>query len=290
MGGIIWLASYPKSGNTWLRLFLHNLLLNNDKPANINNLNNLTIGSNNEFWLEKVTGRPFDSFTEKEAVALTPRIHKALTRIRSDSVFVKTHNSMSKVHGIPLITPEYTAGAIYVLRNPLDTVISLADHFGISLNDSIDMLNDTQTTISADNIQTAEHLGSWSSHVLSWKAINKSALHILRYEDMLYKPEKAFGGLAKFLGLSPPTTRLKKAINFSSFDTSRKQEQEKGFIEQSDKSDRFFRVGKAGQWRKLLSEDQIGRVIDANFKVMAEHGYLHNSMNRVSRVDYNPSS
>jgi len=284
MGGIIWLASYPKSGNTWLRVFLHNLLLNTNKPANINDLNNLTIAGNSEYWLEKVTGKPFDSFTEKEAVALTPKIHKAFTRIRSDSVFVKTHNSMSKVYGIPLITPEYTAGAIYVLRNPLDTVISLADHFGISLDDGIDMLNDTHSTISSDNIQTAEHLGSWSNHVMSWKSVNKSALHFLRYEDMLNKPEKAFGGLAKFLGLSPPKFRLKKAINFSSFDTSRKQEEEKGFIEQSDKTDRFFRVGKAGQWKNILSDDQINRVIDANYEVMEEHGYLHNSSNSIRRV------
>ncbi|USG60943.1 sulfotransferase domain-containing protein [Sneathiella marina] len=284
MGGIIWLASYPKSGNTWLRVFLHNLLLNTNEPASINNLNSLTIGSSNEYWLEKVTGRPVDSFTEKEVVALTPKIHRAFTRLRSDSVFVKTHNSMSKVHGVPLITPEYTAGAIYVLRNPLDTVISLAEHFGISLDDGIDMLNDKHSVISSDTTQTAEHLGSWSNHVMSWRAVNKSALHILRYEDMLYKPEKAFGGLAKFLGLSPPKFRLKKAINFSSFDTSRKQEQEKGFIEQSDKTDRFFRVGKAGQWKNILNDDQISRVIDANFDVMEEHGYLQNSKIGISRA------
>ena len=96
----------------------------------------------------------------------------------------------------------------------------------------------------------------------------------MRYEDMLYKPEQTFGALAKFLGLKPPKERLRRAIKFSSFDASRKQEDEKGFNERSDKAEKFFRVGKAGQWKTTLTPDQIEKIVTAHRDVMKEFKYL----------------
>jgi len=96
----------------------------------------------------------------------------------------------------------------------------------------------------------------------------------MRYEDMLYSPQKTFGSLAKFLGLRLPKSRLNKAIEFSFFDTSRKQEDEKGLIEQSDKTDRFFRTGTAGQWKDVLNQDQINRIVGSNFEIMEKYDYL----------------
>ena len=110
MGGIIWLASYPKSGNTWVRTFLHNLLLNADRPADLNELSKFTIGDGNKGWYEQVTGKPFASFSPEEIAALIPKVHRAYALSRTDSVFVKTHNMFGKIHDVPLITPEYTAG------------------------------------------------------------------------------------------------------------------------------------------------------------------------------------
>lgn len=277
MGGIVWLASYPKSGNTWLRTFLHNLFLNGAAPANINQMNSLTLSDNSKFWYEKVAGRPYECLSERDISALTPKVHEAYTRIRSDSVFVKTHHFLGESYGIPLITPEYTAGAIYILRNPLDTVISVADHYGLTIDEGIDMMNERKTRIGASATAGPDYLSSWSEHVASWQAMQRSALHVMRYEDMLLKPFRAFGSLARFLGLEPPQPRLRKAIQFSSFNTSRKQEKEKGFIEQSDKNEQFFRVGKAGQWKTVLSNDQVKRIVSAHADVMEEYGYLPSS-------------
>ncbi|PHQ71622.1 MAG: sulfotransferase [Sneathiella sp.] len=274
MGGIIWLASYPKSGNTWVRTFLHNLLLDADRPANINELTHFTIGDGNKIWFENVTGKPYSSFSEEEIATLRPRVHQAYSRTRPDSVFVKTHHWLGKSHDIPLITPEYTAGAVYILRNPLDVVISLSSHYGLSLDDGITMLIDPAGHSAETDRKTIDYLGSWSSHVSSWQNMDKSGLNVMRYEDMLYKPEKTFGGLAKFLGLKPPKARLKKAIKFSSFAASRQQEESGGFNEQSDKTERFFRVGKAGQWKTVLSQDQVDRIVGTHGDVMEQFGYL----------------
>ncbi len=274
MGGIIWLASYPKSGNTWVRTFLHNLLLNATRPADLNELTKFTIGDGNKSWYEHVTGKPFDSFSAEEIAALIPKVHRAYAQSRPDSVFVKTHNMLGKVHGVPLITPEFTAGAIYIVRNPLDVVISLSDHYGMPIDGGVVMMNDKDAFSAETDRKLPDYLSDWSSHVTSWQAMEKSRLHLMRYEDMLYKPEKTFGDLAKFLGLKPPKERLRRAIKFSSFDESRKQEAQKGFSERSDKAEKFFRVGKAGQWKTTLTPGQIEAIVDVHHDVMKTFGYL----------------
>lgn len=274
MGGIIWLASYPKSGNTWVRTFLHNLLLNANRPADINELTKFTIGDGNKVWYEQVTGKPYSSLSDEENAALIPRVHQAYARTRPDSVFVKTHNWLGKKHGVPLVTPEFTAGAIYIVRNPLDVVISLSDHYGMEIDQGVDMMNDEAAYSGETDRKVPDFLSSWSNHVTSWQAMDKSARHILRYEDMLYKPEKTFSELAKFLGLKPPRERLKRAIKFSSFETSRKLEAETGFNERSDKAEKFFRVGKAGQWKTVLTPEQIEKIVTSHRDVMKEFKYL----------------
>ena len=278
MGGIIWLASYPKSGNTWARTFVHNLLLNPDKPADINSMTHFTLGDTDKAWYVRVGGKPFDEYSGREIAELRPKVHEALTRVSPDSVFVKTHNIFDTVFGIPLITLEYTAGAIYIVRNPLDTVISLSDHFGITLDKGIELLNNPngQSGETGDKFtgNVKQAYGSWSGHVQSWMPFDRKYLYVMRYEDMLDKPEETFGGMARFLGLDPPKERLLKAIEFSSFKMVRQQEEEKGFIEQSDKSKKFFRVGKYGQWKDVLSKKQVDKIVKCHHQTMKQFGYL----------------
>ena len=281
MGGIIWLTSYPKSGNTWTRTFIHNLLLNPPKPVDINSISHFTLGSGDKAWYEKAAGKPFDDLSAREIAALTPKVHEAFTKAHPDSVFVKTHTGFGTAFGVPLITMEYTAGAIYIIRNPLDVVISLADHFGLSIDDGIRLLNNPKGSGQGGpdkeggrkgNIE--QIYGSWSGHVTSWQLFNPQYFYLMRYEDMLDKPEETFGGMARFLGLNPSTERLAKAIEFSSFKTVKKQEEEKGFNEQSFKTDRFFRVGKAGQWKDVLSDKQVDTIVKCHYDTMKKYGYL----------------
>ncbi|WP_373088247.1 sulfotransferase domain-containing protein [Sneathiella sp.] len=278
MGGIIWLASYPKSGNTWTRTFIHNLFLNPDKPVDINAISQFTLGDGEKDWYEKEGGKPFEEMAAREVAALTPKVHKAFTEAYPDSVFVKTHTAIGTVFGTPLITMDYTAGAVYIIRNPLDTVISLADHYGLDLDGGIKMLNNLKGHSPAQKGKPGGNIevifGSWSGHVQSWMPFSRQHLYIMRYEDMLEAPEKTFGGLAKFLGLNPSKERLAKAIKFSSFDVLRKQEEEKGFNEQSYNNEKFFRVGKAGQWKDVLSKRQVDKIVKCHYQTMKQFGYL----------------
>jgi hypothetical protein len=116
-------------------------------------------------------------------------------------------------------------------------------------------------------------MGSWTEHVVSWTGRPSPGLHIMRYEDMLREPERAFGAVTRFLGLNPRRERLLKAIEQSSFRNMQEQESRKGFEERSDKSERFFREGRAGQWREVMTPAQIEAIVTAHRQQMTRFGY-----------------
>ncbi|MDP6874906.1 MAG: sulfotransferase domain-containing protein [Alphaproteobacteria bacterium] len=275
MGGIIWLASYPKSGNTWLRAFLHNLLQDPAQPAEINKLDQFCLGDSQASWYAHVAnGRPPKDMPPEEVATLRPLVHQAFTKAHPDSVFAKTHNLLGEAYGVPLVTMEHTVAAIYVIRNPLDMVLSMADHFGLSLDGAIAMLADPSAGTPSTAKSAFEFYGTWSQHVASWTAQENAGLIHLRYEDMSAKPRQTFRHAAKFLGLDPTKARLDKAIRFSSFKVLRAQEAKTGFRERSSHSAAFFRSGKTGQWRGVLSLEQVDAVVSAHHVQMARFGYL----------------
>ena len=114
---------------------------------------------------------------------------------------------------------------------------------------------------------------SWSIHVDSWTNPPRPGLAVLRYEDMLNNPIKTFGGLTQFLGLNPPRKRLERAIERASFKTLRRQEDERGFKEKSPFAQKFFREGRAGQWRELLTPPQIDKLVGQHKEQMQRFGY-----------------
>ena len=96
----------------------------------------------------------------------------------------------------------------------------------------------------------------------------------MRYEDMLDRPLQSFGAVTRFLGLNPSEERLHRAVEQSSFEKLRQQEDEKGFIERSQVSQRFFRAGRAGQWRTVLTPAQVEAITTAHEAPMRRFGYL----------------
>ena len=274
--GILWMASYPKSGNTWLRAFLANYMKNPCAPMPIDELPQFVLGDGIAGPYEQVAGGPVDKMTVEEIQTLRPKVHEMFAWSSPDTVFVKTHNAISVLDGIPTITPDATAGAIYVVRNPLDVAVSYAHHYGISYDRAITAMASEDSVAPMHGNQIHQYLGSWSTHVRSWAKAPGLKCHVIRYEDMTHKPEKTWRALIKFLDLPLETPRLKKAIKFSAFKVLAKQEKEDGFVEAVPLDDRvFFRKGKTGAWRKELTADEVKRVVDRHGEVMAEHGYLN---------------
>lgn len=278
MGKLIWLASYPKSGNTWLRVFLHNLLRNPDQPFDINKLTNLSIVDSVGALYQRVDPRSPLDMTFEEMAKLRPKVHHMVTGSFPDDIFVKTHNALGLDHGVPMITPEVTAGMVYIVRNPMDVAISYAHHLNATIDDTIAVMGAAgfRTPKAADWI--SEKMGSWSEHVASWTAKPLPRLHVMRYEDMQEMPLEAFGGFARWLGLNPPRERLEKALRHSSFEELKKQEERHGFREKSRSAPNFFRAGRTGEWREAMTEEQVRRLVEAHRQQMARFGYVPEGM------------
>lgn len=274
MGGIIWLASYPKSGNTWLRAFLHNLMRNASEAIEPNRLNELTLGDGMvRFFAPHAKGRATIDMDLAEIASLRSAVQRDLARTSPDSVFVKTHNWLGLDHNHPCIDMSVTAGAVYVVRNPLDVVLSLADHFGMTIDQAIAQMADPEARTLNLKHRVPDVMSSWSNHVRSWTGQRNPRLHVMRYEDMLAKPQATFAQLTRFLGLPAPPDRIARAIRFSSFDTLRALEASKGFVERSSHSQAFFRQGQAGQWRSVLNQDQVQSLCATHQAQMQAFGY-----------------
>jgi hypothetical protein len=168
-----------------------------------------------------------------------------------------------------------TAGAIYLVRNPLDVAISYAHHSGKALDFTIEQMGRKDVETSGTDKGVYEVYGSWSQHVHSWTRMPHRALYVMRYEDMLADPAKAFGALARHLLLNPTSAQLEKAIERSSFEKLQAQEKEKGFRERPEGADQsFFREGRAGQWKEVLTQAQIDRIVRDHGEQMQRFGYL----------------
>ena len=273
MGKLVWLASYPKSGNTWVRAFLHNYIVNAQMPHSINSLVDFSVAE----CAAAFFGAPGEVLEPQAVQAKRPEVHEALTRLHEDLVFVKTHNANLSVHGADLCTPGATAGAIYIVRDPRDVALSYAAFIGRSVDEMIDFMGQEGAANASNGVQVFELLSTWSRHALSWVAAPRRLL--VRYEDLIADPMRGFGRMIRFLGARDAAyepERLRRAIDFSSFTTLAGQEDRDGYQASGTKGGKFFRAGKAGGWREQLTPEQAAKIWAAHGPVMEKFGYPRN--------------
>lgn len=274
---IIWLASYPGSGNTWVRAFLSNLMQPSQTPADINALTG-ALHAASRAWVDAYAGVRTSDLRDDEIEALRPRVYQAMAAEGPAPLFMKIHDRFGHTaSGEPLATPEAGRRAIYVVRNPLDVAGAYAHHRGVSIDESIATMASESHAIAARRSgifpQVRQHLGAWSSHVESWVDAPLD-VHVARYEDLKRNPVAAFGAVARFSSLAHDDADLERAIRFSAFEELRKQEDAAGFKERSRKAERFFRRGESGSWRDELTPVQINLIVTRHGAVMRRFGYL----------------
>jgi hypothetical protein len=278
--GIVWVASFPKSGNTWTRAFLHNLakvLRGEDDTQDINELSRFSTWEIRKAnYTDELGFEPGEEHRDQIS-AVRHRVQQRIADEHDGLVFIKTHQALVVDRGHSTINFAVTSGAIYIVRNPLDVAISYAHHMSRSVDDAIGSMATENTETAVTDKAVYEVYGSWSQHVLSWTRKPHPAIYVMRYEDMMAEPVATFGGLARHLLLDAAPNQLAEAISRSSFETLRAQEEQDGFRERPDKAERFFREGRAGQWREVLTPQQVDRVVRDHGEQMARFGYLPNA-------------
>ena len=287
MSGIVWLASYPKSGNTWLRAFLANYQSKDRGPVSINHLDS---NPSNRAAFDDLAGIEASDCSNVEIDCLRPEIHRYLAKGCSETLFWKTHDAFTLTpNHEPLIPISGTRGAIYIIRNPLDVAISFAHHFNISVDEAIRRMGNDDYAIAETkkglHIQLRQRLLSWSGHVCSWVDQQAIPVCIIRYEDMYLRPAETFGTVLRFVGIDLSEDRLNRALSHSSFAALREQEKSRGFKERSPNASVFFRTGQTGSWVTALTPVQINKISDRHALAMSRFSYLNSQGTPVLTYD-----
>jgi hypothetical protein len=277
---IVWLASYPKSGNTWFRAFLTALLHPDDPAVEINNLYPTAIASSRQLF-DELTGVSSADLGPDEIDRLRPRVYRQEALESEEIVYHKVHDAWTRLPGGEVLFPEdLTRAVLYFIRNPLDVAVSFAHHLNTTTGKAVAIMKnpDYAFCYHTDRLhnQLRQRLLTWSGHVASWTENSGLPLLVLRYEDMLKSPVETFTGAVEFIGLNCKNAEIQKALDFCSFERLKKQEEEKGFYEKSAHSPSFFRKGIAGDWRNVLTPEEVKKIVGAHGEVMEKFGYLSN--------------
>ena len=278
---IIWLASFPKSGNTWLRSILSSLVYSDDGIFDF---------KFNKKISQFPTKRHFEDFTKEYH-----NIHenKKFWILSQDKLnldnqikFLKTHHINCTIDGFSFTNKENTAGTIYIVRDPRNLVSSISNHFSLTLLEAKEFLfrsnmlgTSKNDTLTAD---VATILGSWKDHYNFWTKKNDNLL-VIKYEDILLNPNRELikikGFVNKFIKFQTNDIKDKNIINSTSFESLKKLEENGEFTENvfetiSNKKIKFFNQGPANKWQNYL-DDKIRLEIETKLSVeMKELGYL----------------
>ncbi len=255
-------------------MFLANLLFNPEQPFDINQIPKATFSDSMGGPYARLANKPFSALSRTEVLRLRLPVQNMLANQGVDLLFAKTHSAVATVDGLPTFDLSLARGVVYILRNPLDVAVSLAHHMGRSPADAVIALCTKHGSLGGSKTDVWQFTGSWGDHVRSWTTAPDLRCHVVRYEDMSRRPLKAFGGIADHIGLPYDRAGLRRAIRFSSFETMTKQERDHGFVERLRNDAQFFRKGQIGEWRNVLTQDQVDRVVEAHQDMMREFGYI----------------
>ena len=276
---IIWLASYPKSGNTWVRVFLNSLFYTDNNESDINNL---SIGQfPNRKHFKDIT-KNMDDINEfsKHCINAQSKLN-----LSNETIFLKTHHAYWRNGNYKFTDTQNTLGVIYIVRDPRNVITSLKNHYNFkNYDDALKFLLDDRKVIGTKNsekeVDLPHIISSWTNHFNSWKKMSKNYL-LIKYENLINFPELEFEKITKYLEILVnkkfKKTKILDSIKKSSFDNLKKKEQSNGFIEAPISTDQpvsFFNMGPENNWRNLLDK-KISSKIEREFKKeMLELNYL----------------
>ena len=281
---IVWLASFPKSGNTYLRSLISAYLYSNDGLFNFDLLKN-TIQFPNKFVFDKI-GIESKNLSEqiKDYIKAQKFIHKLGNK--NSIQFVKTHSSCTSIGNYKFLSFETTLGAIYIVRDPRNVVTSYSKHFKKTKEQSVIDITNKLIIGVGSKTHPPTHVGSWKFHYNSWKQLSKFNRYMLvKYEDLLEDPEKILVSVLNFIyklgnsKISIDKKKLENSIASTDFDKMQKLEKKEGFFE-SKKNEKnsenipFFNLGKKNNWKNNLDNTLIEKIEKTFEKEMLELNYL----------------
>ncbi len=269
--GLTWLASYPKSGNTWMRILLSGLLAG--VPQDINDLHLQDGIASDRKTFDDLTLLDSRMLRMEEIEDLRPAVHDAFAAALKQGAFVKTHDAYSRLKEETPLLGRGARAAVYLVRDPRDVAISFSHHLHCPLDAAISRLNDPGDIFQGGVAQTRQRLNGWSRHVRSWLEQEDIPVHVVRYEDLLADTPAVFRDVLDFLGIAATPEEAAHAARLADFGELQRQERASGFRERVADEGLFFRQGRAGDWRGKLDTTQVAAIEAAHGGTMERLGY-----------------
>jgi len=276
---IIWIASYPKSGNTYIRSFLSAYYFSQKGKFEFDQLLNVF-----QFPGTKFSKKDCFSF---EDAAKNWIYNQNQFFNKEKFVFLKTHNTLKRYKNIEFTTNEETAGAIYIVRDPRNVISSMCHHYSLNLNQAYETLINTDASLSEKSVNgdcsNFTFLSSWADHYKSWKKTKKFKVLFIKYEELKYNKEKIFREIIQFvnnLKLEKNIINEEKflnAIKSTNFVNLKNKEFNEKFDESVYSNDgkkiNFFNLGFKNKWQNLLPRDMIDKINNSFKKELLDLNY-----------------
>ena len=259
---IIWLASYPKSGNTWVRSLLSAYYYSKNGNFNFELLKNIDVYPQQKYFDVKID-KPgeINSYWD---ISQEKIISKKKIKI------LKTHNSLLELNGKNFTKPQYTLGIIYIVRDPRNVITSLKNHYDLDYEQSLDfMLNEKKYIydIREKNDYADFHfLSSWSNHYKSWINNNLFKKMVIKYEDLENDTFKTLKNLIIYINSlfevneKIDEIKINNCIKTTNFEILKHKEKKEGFPEnvyskKTNKKIDFFHLGPQNKWEKVVPKE-----------------------------------
>jgi aryl sulfotransferase len=284
MAEIFWLASYPKSGNTWLRILLANIRAGGE--ADIDDLAQYGLsGAFSRIVFDQYCGFKSSNLPVAVCECLRPQIFRVLAAHVPIPQVLKVHDAWRLTpKGEPLFPLDVSSGAICVVRNVLDVAPSAADHWAVNCAEAVRRICDADFALMTNPKMLApglrQFMGTWSDHIASWVDRSGLPLLVVRYEDLMADADAVLTKVLTFLGWSADDVAIRRAVEASGFARLQQRECDRGFRERPPHAHSlFFRRGQVGSWRDELAPDLVRKLIDGHGTMMRRFGYLDDKGN-----------
>jgi len=282
----VWLASYPKSGNTLVRSLLASYFFSKDGIFNFDLIKNIKQFPHAPLF--KSFG--FDIKNEKELIKNYIKVQDSINK-KNSTQFLKTHSYFFNFDGNDFTNLNNTLGVIYIVRDPRNVVTSLTNFLDISITKATDHLIQSPYIGGIPNSNKIEEImktytGTWSGNFNSWKSFKSNRKYLLiKYEDLIFNKEENLKKILKFIyklkniNFEIDETKFENVIQSTSFENMKNLEKEEGFeearisIETKEKIP-FFNLGPKNEWKKLLDLEIVKKIEKAFKKEMKELEYL----------------
>ena len=279
---IIWLASYPKSGNTWLRSIICSLIYSKDGKFNFNLLSNIK---------QFPVASQFENFTKNLTDLNEVKKYwipsQNLLNLDGKIKFYKTHHINCKIDDYSFTNAKNTLATIYIIRDPRNLVNSIANHYSKSIDEAKEFLLTPRMNVGHNKYDEENKkvlpvlLGKWKEHYYFWKK-NNNNFHLIKYEDLILNPEeeleKIVNFLKNFMNIETDLIKNRNILESTSFKNLRSLEEkgefEENAFENKERKKKFFYLGPKNNWKNLLNENIRQEIENKLSSEMKELGYL----------------